>query len=469
MPFIPRLASDILADLRGGVIGRTELSDISVSSSLHIILSSIAEEVANVERKLYSMREQFFLEGASGADLDERVSELPPFGIRRLSRANASGSVLFISRSTSTGNLLIPAGSTVKADNGVVYAITQDVVIPAGDTEIDNVAIICKTAGVIGNKGVGLINRIGSLPSEVNSVINTQPLTNGRDEESDEELRARAYLYLKSLGRTQPASLEFMAQTYTGSQGDRFTYARLFEDLANLGYSELCVDDGSGLNVQAVSRVGVQSTGKIPTSGANIMWHEAPATEPISPLSITIWKDGNENTQYGATAADFVSIPERGLIYFRDGVLEAGDVWFINNYRVFTGLIAELQKEVEGNTSDPSRLTGFRAAGTRVRVIPVRPQFVTMDVSLIVDTSFDFKLVENRCISTIGTFINSLAPNTPLYMSQVADACIGIPGLLDIRFYERDSETSKSNVYPLDPRTALRTNSNSVKITTSAR
>jgi hypothetical protein len=92
-----------------------------------------------------------------------------------------------------------------------------------------------------------------------------------------------------------------------------------------------------------------------------------------------------------------------------------------------------------------------------------------MDVSLIVDTSFDFKLVENRCISTIGTFINSLAPNTPLYMSQVADACIGIPGLLDIRFYERDSETSKSNVYPLDPRTALRTNSNSVKITTSAR
>ena len=124
MPFIPRLASDILADLRGGVIGRTELSDISVSSSLHIILSSIAEEVANVERKLYSMREQFFLEGASGADLDERVSELPPFGIRRLSRANASGSVLFISRSTSTGNLLIPAGSTVKADNGVVYAIT---------------------------------------------------------------------------------------------------------------------------------------------------------------------------------------------------------------------------------------------------------------------------------------------------------------------------------------------------------
>ena len=469
MPFTPRLASDILADLRGGVIGRTELSDISVSSSLHIILSSIAEEVANVERKLFSLREQFFLEGATGADLDERVSELPPFGIRRLSKSNASGSVLLLTRGTTTSNLTIPAGSTVKSDTGVVYATVQDVVIPAGDAEINNVAIICKTAGSVGNKGVGEINKIVSLPSDIIAVINTQPLTNGADEESDEELRARAYLYLRSLGRTQPASLEFMARTYTGAQGDRFTYARLYEDLSNLGYSELCVDDGSGLNVDAVSRVGVQSSGKIPTSGSNLIWHEAPATDSIPPLSITIWKGGDQNTQYGVTANDYVSIPERGLIYFKDNILEAGDVWFINNYRVFTGLIAELQKEVEGNVSDPSRLTGFRAAGTRIRVIPVAPQFVTMDISLIVDTSFDFKLVETRCVSTIGSFINSLAPNTPLFISQLADACIGIPGLLDIRFYERDSDVSKANIYPLNPRTALRTNSSSVKITTSAR
>jgi hypothetical protein len=469
MAYVPKLSSEILADLRGGVIGRTELSDINLSSSLHSMLASFAEEMAGAERRLYALREQFFLEGASGSDLDERVSELPPLGITRISRSNASASCMRLSRDGTSGNLLIPRGSVVISDDGVSYSTTQDVYIGAGDSEVDNVPIICQSAGVVGNKGVGRINRVQSMPAEIISVVNTQALTNGSDEESDTQLRERAYLYLKSLGRTLPQSIEFMARSFLGSRNDRFPYARLFEDMTNLGYSELVVDDGSGISIPAVSRAGVQSSGLIPSGGSTIMWHEAPATEAIAPSSIVIWRNGNPNTQYGVTAADYVSIPERGMLYFKENILQAGDVWFVNGYNVFNGLIAELQKEIEGNPDDPTRITGFRPAGTRIRVIPVTPQFITMDISLIVDTSFDFKVIENRCVDIISAFVNNLAPGQPLFISQLVDACIGLTGLLDIRFYERDSDTTKANIIPLNPRTALRVNESSVKITTSAR
>jgi hypothetical protein len=466
MAYIPKTSSEILADLRGGVIGRTGLSDLNMSSALHAMLSSFAEEMASAERRLYSLREQFFLEGASGSDLDERVSELPPMGISRVGRTNASASCLYIERdSTDTTNaLLIPRGSTVSSDDGVLYSTTQDVYISAGDNNIDNVHIICQTAGSIGNKGIGRLTRIQGMPPEVITVTNTQALTNGTNEESDSQLRERAYLYLKSLGRTLPQSIEFMARSFVGADGNRFPYAKLYEDMTNLGYCELAVDDGSGIALASVSRVGTQSSGTVPSGGTTMIWHEAPATQPIQPSSIIVWRNGNPNTQINVTSADYTSVPERGVIYFKQGILQPTDKWFVVNYNVFTGLVAELQKEIEGNVDDPTRITGFRPAGTRIRVVPVNPQFVTMDVRLIADTSFDLKVIQNRCIDIISNFINSLAPSQPLFISQLVDACIGITGLLDIRFYERDSEVSKDNVFTLDTRTALRANQNSVNI-----
>ena len=78
------------------ILGRTPLNDIFAGSVVNTLLSAFAQEVASSERRLFNLREAFFLRSASGQDLDERVAELPPLGMARIDATNASGSVLTI-------------------------------------------------------------------------------------------------------------------------------------------------------------------------------------------------------------------------------------------------------------------------------------------------------------------------------------------------------------------------------------
>lgn len=462
MPFVPRTSREILRDLRGMVLGRTKINDILTGSVLNTLLSSVAQLVSSSERRLYNIRESFFLEGAIGSDLDERVSELPPVAIERLGRTNASASSLKIGRSNSTGDLLIPSGSLVSKQDGTQYRTVNDVIIPNGAIDIENVQIIALVSGTSGNASIDEINTIVSMPTDVSSVSNIQPLTNGTDEESDESLRNRALTYLKSLSRCSPSTLEFLALSFVSSAGDRMKFASIFEDSEQPAYSELVVDDGSGLNVNSVSRAGNTINGTVPSSNSRILYHEKPATSPILPSNITITRGSNT---ISLSSSDITSVQERGVVYIKEGILQAGDTWTISNYRVFTGYIAELQDEIEGNVDNPSVLTGFRASGTRVVVSLADPQFVSFDVSLQVDTDQDFNAVEYSLKQGLETFINELSPSSPLYVSSLVESAKAVNGVLDVVFYQSNSTNRLENIYPSSPRKAIRIQSGSITIT----
>lgn len=471
MPYVPKPAGDILRALKGAVIGRTPLNDINEGSALATILSAVANEIASVERRLYSLRESFYLNGANGADLDERVRELPAVGIERILATNASGTALYLERAgdDTADALVITAGSTVRATDGARYLIPEEVVIPVGDNNIDNVLIIAETPGSAGNKAIGEINAPGVISDRILVIRNTQPLTNGVDRETDTELRERATLYLRSLSRCQRASIEFMARSFISSEGERFPYAELYESIEQLGYCELNVDDGSGINVEAVSKRGANVVYTIPSGGARTVFHESPATAPIPPESIRILVGGDVNNQIAPTLVNYTSIPERGIIYFNPGMVNPGDVVSIQNYRVYRGAIAEIQREIEGNLDSPERLTGFRAAGTRIVVKPVSPQFISLDIALLVEESADYNLVEFNVLQSIESYVNGLAPGEVLYISRLIDAIVGIDGVKDLRVYERNTTTFADNVEPRDRRTALRVRADSIQITSTAR
>lgn len=471
MPYVPKTAGNILRALKGAVIGRTALNDINEGSTLTTILSAVANEIASVERRLYSLRESFYLNGANGADLDERVRELPAVGIERILATNASGTALYLERAAddTADALVISAGSTVRSTDGARYVIPEDVVIPIGDNNVDNVLIIAETPGSAGNKAIAQINAPGVISDRILVIRNTQPLTNGVDREADTELRERASLYLRSLSRCQRSSIEFMAKSFISSEGERFPYAQLYESIDELGYSELNIDDGSGISVEAVSRVGTPITFTTPSGGARTVFHESPATASIPPESIRILVGGDPNTQIAPTPINYTSIPERGIVYFKPGMLNPGDVVSIQGYRVYRGAIAEIQREIEGNLDSPERLTGFRAAGTRIVVKPVSPQFISLDISLLVEESADYNLVEFNVLQNIAGYVNGLAPGEVLYISRLIDAIIGITGVKDLRVYERNTTDFAENVEPRDRRTALRVRADSILITSTAR
>lgn len=468
MPYNPRTALDILNNLRAGIIGRSELTDLNPVSALSVLLQSVAEEFASVERRLFILREGFYLRTAVGADLDEHVAQLPPVGIRRLEQTNASATCLRVEREDASTSLTIAAGSLVASNTGITYVTTNTVILSVGEFSASNIPIVATVAGSRGNAPIAAIQQIRNMPPDITRVINEQPLTNGADRESDADLRSRALLYLKSLTRCSRTMLEFIGTSFVGVNGDRFSYARIYEDPNVPGYSELVVDDGSGITLSAVSKPGRTSVTNIAQGGQVIAFHDAPATRDIEPSNIIVWRNADPTQQIGVSPTDFKSVPERGVVYFNPGVLQPGDRVFIQNYSVFSGLLSELQREIDGDPNNFDRITGFRAAGTRVLVRPVTPQFVSFDVELLASSATDYRIVESRVLLAIENFINTLLPGQPLYISKLIEISRAVAGVKDIHFYETGTVTYAANIFPASARTALRMRRNSINISNAA-
>ena len=466
MPYNPKSQNEILRDLRAMTIGRTALNDIQAGSVLNTLLSAFAHELASAERRIFNVREAFFLSSATGVELDERVAELPPAGISRLPATNGSASCLRIIRSPTEGALTVPAGSLVATENGIKYRTTSAVIFSDGEDNLDNVQIVALNAGSSGNTSTSTINTIISMPDDVISVENIQPITNGTDEETDDLLKQRAYNYLRSLSRCSRSTLEFLALSFISSDGDKMKFARIFENPETPAVSELVVDDGSGLSISSVSEEGTTTTGVVPTNGYRVLFHEAPATAPITTSNLEV-RDSLNNL-VSISASQITSLPERGIVYIDEGVLDAGYTWTISGYHVYKGFISELQKEIEGDVDNPSTLTGFRASGTRVIVKIAEKQEVSFDVSLKAEVGVLFDPVEVQIRTAIEDFINNLAPSEPLYISDLIKVCKNQSSVQDIKFFTQGTADRLENIFPSSPTNAIRISSGNITVTNAS-
>ena len=146
---------------------------------------------------------------------------------------------------------------------------------------------------------------------------------------------------------------------------------------------------------------------------------------------------------------DFVSIPERGLCYVAAGKLVSGDVWNITGYSVYTGILSELQSEVEGDPSDAAR-PGWRAATTRLQVMPPVVQIVGIGYTSVPVSGSDAATVSAAAKDALIAYLATLAPGAPLYVAQLYDAIMSTTDLLSIRFWMGGTSTPLDDVYPAD-------------------
>jgi uncharacterized phage protein gp47/JayE len=452
--FIPRTQNQILRDLISKVIARTDVSDVSVGSTLFTILNAVSLEVANTESRMANIRKGFSLENATGEDLDQRVSELPPNGIRRKSGTSASGSVLKITRNIDTNDVLtIPTGSTVqRGDDGIIYTIPYPVVFEAGVTEVTDIYVVCQTPGAIGNALPDTIDTIVSMPAQVNSVTNEINITNGQDEESDTSLRQRALRYVNSLGRVSKSSLEFLGTSFIGSNNDSFKFASIYEDPTRPAYSELIVDDGTGLKDPGIVNI-LSREYTIGSDGVNFLTHERPAIAPLNTGNIVIERDGGI---IELTESDYISIPERGIVYFNDNVLQADDIVTLRGIRVYQGLIAELQNEIEGNVNRGTIMTGFRAAGCRVRVLPPLITDFSIKVGITPRPDVDFNSLKIEVTNAVNDFVNNLDIGQFFDPSSLTTALMLTQNITSCKLFIYNTETQIEKTYPASDKHVLR-------------
>jgi hypothetical protein len=463
MSYEPRTTALIFRELLARVVARGGADDVAEGSVLAHLLYSVAEEIGGLEHRLARIRDAFYLDGSNGTDLDDRVADLPPSGIVRLGASAGSGGAMALTRTDTVGALNIPAGSTYgRTDDGsLIYRQLADADFLNGQDSVVGVAVVCLTPGRAGNSSAGQIDRVISAPG-LTGAINRTAITNGKNMETDEALRSRARSYLSSLTGSNPSALEYLGLSFTASDGTRAAFARIFEDPAAVGVCELLLDDGSGL--AGYKRAGSPVTGTVPEGGPPVLWHEAPAVNPLDgaghPIDVVAGGLGRR-----LLVSEFTSIPERGLVYVNEGVLAAGDTWAIRKYDVWTGLPAELQLLIEGDPSDPLNAPGFRAAGTRCRVVAPSVFFVTMSVNVVPVSGRDWDSVTLAVKNAVIEYMATLGPGEPLFIARLIDRVMDNSDVLTVRFFAGDNDLSfAADIIPPSARHVLRTDDGRINV-----
>jgi len=443
----------------GALVTRSNLSDVAQGSVIDTLAQSMGALAADIEQRLALVRDAFDFRNATGAELDARLLELPPNSVERLAATAATGLVNVTFNGALASDLILETGTSFTSSTNpeLIYSTFEEITILAGNTQAE-LEVVSSIEGSLGNCNAQAIDTILQADPLIISVENTSAFVNGSDEETDSALKRRALLYLQSLARAQGPALEFAALSYTG-QPERLSLASIYEPLDIRGYSELYIDDGTG-TLGNRTRAGAIYNGTVPASGLTELYHDAPATDPVVPLKSVVTPTG---TVFIPLDADkYTSIPERGVIYVDPTAYFAGQQWSLGNYEVYTGPIANIQRLIEGDPSNPNQSPAWRAAGTRVRVLSPSITRVSFDVQITPVSGYDIESIQTASESAINDLMAGLRIGQPLYIAEIIETLMSLDGVLNTRVYQAGSGTQQTpqaldDIYP-PPRQVIRLN-----------
>ena len=173
-----------LITIAEGILGRK----LARADLLRLFLLGL-ESVIIQQREIIDQSAKMNLLAYAVGDYLDHIGIL--VGCERLKPAAANTTVrytLSIAREQAT---LIPAGNRVTAGDGVYFATTETLSIPAGQTTGD-VAATCTVEGAQGNNyAVGELNKIVDPLPFVSSVTNITATAGGDDREEDDSYRLR--------------------------------------------------------------------------------------------------------------------------------------------------------------------------------------------------------------------------------------------------------------------------------------
>ncbi len=185
---------------------RSPITDINTGSVTRTISEAIAREIAVVYEQINQAYRSGFIETATGKSLDLVVSIL---GVERKTKEFAVGLVTCFRDSAVEGNITIPEGTVVTTTKGEVRFETSEVrTLQRGQARIDvPIRASADFKGEAGKVEPGKITELFQPIGGISRVTNFEPTFLGADDETDEQLRARARAVLRSLGKGTLAAL----------------------------------------------------------------------------------------------------------------------------------------------------------------------------------------------------------------------------------------------------------------------
>ena len=146
-------------------------------------------EFENTYLEMNMMIEAVFIDTSWGTYLTMKCSE---HGVDRKPATYAIGEVTF----TGEKNRVIPAGTIVAVPGGNTYTTNEEA--NTGDEGEATVAITCTQTGAGGNVAAEMITYIPIAVSGIKEVTNAEETHEGYDEESDDELKQRFGIFIRT-------------------------------------------------------------------------------------------------------------------------------------------------------------------------------------------------------------------------------------------------------------------------------
>lgn len=161
--------------------------DKSEGQFIFDVLSAVARELSASYETLNTILDQGFAETATAKNLDKKVEE---YGLERKKAKAADGYV----KVTGSDRAYIVQGEMVASDE-LNYIFQENSQIVNGEAVV---MVLCEQTGSCGNVAAGAIKYFPKTLQGLSGVTNEEAFTNGYDEESDEDLRQRYYVKVRT-------------------------------------------------------------------------------------------------------------------------------------------------------------------------------------------------------------------------------------------------------------------------------
>ncbi|MDM5306351.1 baseplate J/gp47 family protein [Peribacillus frigoritolerans] len=161
--------------------------------------------------KVWELAEKVYHSGHPSEAEDKNLDYLTSYFLTsRNPELYAEGNVEF----TGTPNYTVVAGTRFETETGVDYALKEDVLL--NSSGIGTGSVVSLTAGLIGNTLPGTITVQSEPSASIETVINSEAITGGREKETDIELRKRLLDTNGIKGYSTPNSIVSAVQNVLG-------------------------------------------------------------------------------------------------------------------------------------------------------------------------------------------------------------------------------------------------------------
>lgn len=437
-------ASAITQRLVNMTVARTQLNDLNRGSAMLQLLGAVATELELCYLEIGQLLSLFSIDSASGQDLDALALLYLPDPLLRQPPLRAFGRGRFAIEAPLTRAVEVPSGAVLKnPTTGIEYITTEDAVIAIGDTQSPLVLIEARNAGSEGNTPAHTITQIVSGGRGANSFKQNVVVSGGRGAESDEELRIRIRRRVSSLAFSTNQALEGRVLDATEG-GRRVVSSRIIEDTSDRGFCTLYIDDGTAvldeLEFESVNEEILESS---TDEGERIYFTKNfPLRRTNVGLTLKLeTRDalGNLNPPQILTEnVDFEVVYSQGRIVLNPNLIVGAGVGVPENARLsitgydrFTGLLAEAQRLVEGDTTD-SNTPQYRASGVIIEVKPADKVLTSVSATIVANDGFDRVAVITEVKNNISNYINSLPIGDDVVISEIIERAMNVSGMYDI-------------------------------------